>query len=125
MIGKTIVKLLKANATLLTLVNTNSIFPYVAAVDTPLPFITYAITSIDIIYTKDGWANDIVTFTVSSAHTDYSSLQNIVNEIRKALEFIDDTNIQKIMLTGFKEGFDINWEAFGNELTFEVQVNSY
>jgi hypothetical protein len=125
MIGKTITKLLKDNAQLLALVSTDNIFPYVVKEDTSLPFIVYAIDSITSGYTKDGWAGDDVTFSVMSFHTDYAILQSIVKEVRDALELDSDTGTQRIILTGFIEGFNISENAFMNKQTFLVRINSY
>lgn len=125
MIGLIIAKLLKANTDLVpALVATNNIFPYAANEDTPLPFIVYTIDSIESEYNKDGWAHDIVSFSVISFSDDYAKLQDIVSEVRTALDFIKDTNTGYIYLIGMVEDYVIE-NIFFNKLSFKVEVNKY
>ena len=125
MIGLTIAKLLKANTTLMGLVSTDNIFPYVANNDTPLPLIIYTVDTVASEYTKDGWADDVIDFSVVSFSEDYASLQSISAEVRAALELSNDTGTKRIILTGFQEGYNINENVFLNKLSFKVEVTSY
>jgi hypothetical protein len=124
-IGITIAALLRANADLLALVNTNNIFPYVADENTPLPMVVYTIDSLEPDYDKDGWNWDECSFSVVSFSEDYANLQLIATQVRTALELqkVDDTN--KIYLTGQSEGYDIGENVFLNKLTFSVVINNY
>ena len=122
MTGLTIAKLLKAHPGLLALVSAANIFPYVAQEKTPLPFIIYTVDSVTPDYTKDGWAEDNVTFSVGCVSEDYATLQNIAAEIRDALELQSDTNTKKIRMTGQVEGFNLGENAFINKQTFEIEV---
>jgi len=125
MIGETIIKLLTDSAALLVLVPENNISAYVAQEDTPLPIIVYTIDTVDADYSKDGWVNDMVVFSVISVSDKYDTLQSIVKEVRDALEMQSDTGTLRIIMTGFQEGFNIAEDAFMNKLTFQVQINNY
>ena len=129
MIGKTIQSLLVANADLIALVPEASIFPYVLNENTPLPAIVYTIDSLSPEYTKDGWVDDAIDFSVISVHTNYAALQDIVIQIRRALEIkrgtYDTTTIGRIELTGMSEGFNITENVFMNKLSFTVNKTSY
>jgi len=129
MIGKVIVSLLKANDDLTALVPEASIYPYVINENTALPAIVYVIESLTAEYTKDGWAGDACTFSVISFSDNYASLQNIVDEIRTALELkkgvIEDITYQQIYLTGHSEGFNITENVFLNKSTFSTYITSY
>jgi len=129
MIGKVISTLLKANASLLALVDTGSIFPYVINEDTDTPAIVYSVDSITPEYTKDGWTGDVNTFSVISIENDYASLQAIVTQVRAALEWKTGTTENvvywNIMMTSQEEAYNIATDVFVNKLTFEVQVISY
>jgi hypothetical protein len=120
--GTIIANLLKANADLLALVNPDNIFPYVAGEGTLLPLIIYSIDSLDPEYTKDGWHDDICGFSVTSYSADYSNLQDIVEQTRKALElkYTDDT--KKIIITGQSEGYNISEDVYLNKMSFKVEI---
>jgi hypothetical protein len=122
MTGLTIAKLLKAHPGLVALVSAANIFPYVAKEDTPLPLIIYTIDSVAPDYTKDGWAEDNIGFSVISFSEDYASLQSIASEVRDALELQNDTNTKAIRMTGQQEGFNIAENVFFNKQTFEIEV---
>jgi hypothetical protein len=126
MIGKNIASLLEANEDLLELVSADNIYPYVANEGTTLPLITYAINSVDPGYDKDGWIHDEIKFSVTSYSDDYAKLQDIVKQIRTALELkhvADSTH--RIILAGMLEGFNIAENVFMNRLMFEVTVYDY
>ena len=124
-IGITIASLLKANASLLTLVNTNNIFPYVANENTTLPLIIYTVDSLEPEYDKDCWVGDICTFSVISFSEDYANLQLIATQVRAALDTKSTTGTNRITLTGQQEGYNITEGVFLNKLTFEVSIVEY
>jgi hypothetical protein len=123
MIGLTIAKLLKADTALMTLVPSTSIFPLVVNEDIPLPWIAYRIDSVEPEYTKDGWANDVDSFSIASFSNDYANLQLITKAVRKALEMKEDTGTGRITMTGYKEESD--GLIFGTQLEFSVDITSY
>jgi hypothetical protein len=123
MIGLTIEKLLTGSGSLTALVPVASIFPYAANNDIKSPYIVYSVDSIEPTYDKNGWAGDMVTFSVASFSTDYAILQSIILEVRDALEWKTDTNMGKIYFTGIQEAFAD--PVYRSELGFKVNVNSY
>jgi len=129
MIGKVISSLLKDNASLLLLVDTDSIFPYVINEDTVLPAIVYTIDSIDPNYTKEGWSGDNIGFSVVSFSTNYSNLQDIAAQVRVALELMSGTTegitYFDILVEGQSEGYNITEDVYLNKLTFSVEVTDY
>jgi len=129
MIGKVIKSLLIANADLLALVPEASIFPYVLNENTALPAIMYMIDGSSPEYTKDGWAYDEVSFSVISMSENYNTLQDIVIQVRDALEWkrgdFDDITIEWIRVSGLSEGFNLTENVFMNRLSFTVNMKSY
>jgi hypothetical protein len=129
MIGKTIKALLTGNSTLTALVTATKMFPYVMNEDTDVPCIIYTIDSIEPEYTKKEWVLDNISFTVTSFHRDYGSLQPIVTAVRGALELKSTgsgtQDINKIYLRGFTEGYDNGADVFYTRLTFQVKINTY
>lgn len=124
MIQELIVTLLKANTSLMALVDGDNIFPYVVNEKTKFPFLVYNIESKDPDYTKDGWAGDICNFSVISVSDDYANLQLIVAQVREAIELEGGTNTQRIIMTGQQEGFNLDEEAFMNKLSFRVKITN-
>jgi hypothetical protein len=123
--GIVISGLLKANASLLALVNTANIFPYVANPDTALPLIVYRINSLEPEYDKDGWVGDFCSFSVESVSDDYSNLQLIVTQVRIALELKKlATYYDRIELTGMEEDAFQNG-IFTNVLNFSFRIIKY
>lgn len=126
MIGKAIQALLTASADLLALVPEASIFPYVLNENTSLPAIVYTIDEIETEYTKDGWVQDEYIFSVVTLSKNYEILQNIIQEVREALELksgeYGGVTLQKIYLDKFSEGFNITEDVFMNRLTFSVII---
>lgn len=120
--GITIASLLKANAGLLALVNTDNIFPYVANEGTSLPLIVYTIDSLAPEYTKDGWAGDTCNFSVVSFSQDYANLQLLAVQVRASLELKHGGDTQRIILTGQQEGYNIQDDIFLNKQTFRVKT---
>jgi len=129
MIGKTIKAIITTNAPLIALVPAANMFPYVMNEDTSLPAIIYTIDSISPEYTKGGWVNDVISFSVHSFDKDYGTLQSIVSAIRTALEMnktgTGTQNIGFITLESFDEGYDQGGDIFYNKLTFSVTINTY
>jgi hypothetical protein len=127
MIGLVIAYLLKDNADLLALVDTDNIYPYVANEDTTAPAIIYKVESITPVYDKDEWVNDECVFSVETFCKDYATLQDIASEVRVALELEKGTahgiDFQQIYLTGQSEEAFI--DGYSNKLTFSIVINSY
>jgi hypothetical protein len=129
MIGTTIVNLLEANSVLMALVPSDRIFPYIANEKTPLPLIVYMINSNVPEYTKgisvaQTWVEDACTFSVISFSNDYLVLQNIVKQVRIALEWQNDSTCHPIRLTGQNEGYNINENCFLNKLDFKTDITT-
>jgi hypothetical protein len=128
MIGKTIKSILTGNSSLVALVGTK-IFPYVMNESTTMPAVVYTIDSMEPEYTKGGWVNDSVTFTVNSFAKDYTGLQSVVSAVRTALELnhtgSGTQSINRIYLIGFNEGYDGQSDVFFNSLIFNVIINTY
>ncbi len=129
MIGKVIYSLLSTNATLTALVPATKIFPYVLNENTDLPAIVYGISEVSPEYTKDGWAQDRIDFTVVSISPSYSDLQDISTAVRGALEMgvgtVGAITIQHIHMTGMSETFLQDVNVFTNEMSFNVNVINY
>lgn len=125
MIGIAITNLLKASADLMALISESKIFPYAADVDTDLPLIIYTIDSIDPEYSKDGWEDDLIAFSVKTYSVDYATLQSIVKKVRDALELKMITGSKRIILTGMAEGFNLSENVFVNKLAFKIEVCDY
>jgi hypothetical protein len=123
MIGKVIATLLKDNTALIALVPEVNIYPYVINENTQLPAIIYTVDNLDTVYDKDGWCQDEWQFSVISFSDNYSTLQNIVEQIRLSLELKRGTDegidYKQIYLTGQSEGYNISEDVFMNKLTFE------
>ena len=125
MIGIAITNLLKASEGLMDIVSEDKIFPYAADVDTDLPLVVYTIDSINPKYSKDGWEDDLVDFSVKSYSVDYATLQDITKAVRGALELKTLTGSKRIILTGMTEGFNLSENVFMNRLTFKIEVFNY
>jgi hypothetical protein len=125
MIGIAITNLLKASADLMALISESKIFPYAADVDTDLPLIIYTIDSVDPEYSKDGWEDDLIAFSVKTYSVDYATLQSIVKKVRDALELKMITGSKRIILTGMAEGFNLSENVFVNKLAFKIEVCDY
>jgi hypothetical protein len=128
MIGKTINYLLTQDSTLVQLVGTK-IYPYVAPNNTELPCIVYKINTLTPFYTKGGWGNDVINFSVFSFHPHYDDLQAIYTRVRAALELkttgYGSQSIGQIRLESQDEGFELEGNLFYNVLNFNVTVNTY
>jgi hypothetical protein len=126
MIGKVITTLLKANADLTDIVPGDRIFPYMLNESTPLPGIVYTIEDVTPQYTKDGLHNDVCSFTIVSVSDNYNQLQDIVYQVREAVETeqgeYDGVRITRIIMTGQDEAFSINENVFINRLRFSTSI---
>ena len=129
MIVKVIKSLLDSNGDLNDLVPINNRYPYVINEGTSLPAVVYTIDSLSPEYDKDGWVLDTIEFSVVTFSNDYSSLQDIVAQVRLALELekgiVEDITIERIYLTGQAEGYNIDENCFLSKLTFVVEVKVY
>jgi len=128
MIGKVIASLLTNSTSLTTLIPSTRMYPYALNEDTPLPAIIYTIDSISTDYDKDGWVGDEYVFSVSSYSDDYKQLQNVVQQVRLALELksgtIEGIDINRIYLQSMIEGYNFVENVYLNRLTFNVFVNN-
>jgi hypothetical protein len=123
-IGTIIVDFLTANDSLLVLVPEANIYPVVANEDTPLPFIVYHYSVVNVEYEKDGWADDECNFSVSAVSGDYANLQDIVGQIRASLELQRTADTRRIQLTGIDEPAWID-NMYGQRLNFSVVIDNY
>jgi hypothetical protein len=123
-IGTLIVDFLTGSGTLLSLVPETSIYPVVANEDTPLPFIVYNHSIDSVEYEKDGWAYDACSFSVAVISNDYANLQDIITEVRAALELKRTSDTLRIQLTGTDE---IEWVdgMFGQKMNFDIIIDTY
>lgn len=126
MIGKAIANLLTTHAGLTAIVPSERIFPYVINENTALPAIIYSIDTLTSDYSKDGWVGDSFSFSVTTYSDDYLILQNIVREVRDAMELWKGTTqgitLGRIELGGMLEGFNLAEGVFVNKLTFNVYI---
>jgi len=129
MIGTVINTLLTTNDELIALLPSTSIYPYVMNEGTSLPAIIYTIDGIETAYDKDGWAGDIYDFSIVSFSDNYTTLQNIVFQVRTALEFskgtIGSITIDRVQLEGLTEGYNIAENCFLNKLSFSARITGY
>lgn len=129
MIGKVIMSLLSDSVALTALVPATKMFPYVMNENTALPALVYTIDNVSPEYDKDGWTHDQCTFSVVSFSADYSTLQDIVAEIRDALErqhgTVESIDIGWIYMRGQTEGYSPGDDVFLNKLTFDVNIINY
>jgi hypothetical protein len=129
MIAKTIKSILANNVALVALVPVARIYPYVMNEDTDLPAIIYTVDSLKANYTKGGWSNDDIEFSVHSFSKEFTLLQTIVSAVRTALELNQtgsgSQDINRIYLSSMDEGYDNNADVFFNTLIFNVVTNAY
>lgn len=123
-IGKVIYDELTSNSALTESVGTK-IYPLIAEQTTTYPFIVYNRDSItNKTYTKDGYCEDTVSFTVNCVSTDYSQGLDIANEVRKTLEKIriDDERmtIYNCRINSIDESYTDN--AYVQTLSFNCTI---
>ena len=125
LIGKTIYNKLLEDETIQSYVN-GKIFPLVAEQSTTFPFIVYYRNGIQTInYTKDGYGEDSVEFTVIAVSDKYNVSLMIANQIRKVLEIrkieSEDMLLTNIRLVGIDESWSEN--TYIQTLNFQCTVN--
>ena len=103
------------------------IYPVIAEQSTRYPFSVYYRTGLESVnYTKDGYGEDSVNFTIAVVADKYFLSCDIANEIRKALEsqrmLADDMIISNVRLLGVDESYEDN--AYVQRLNFECKVNN-
>ena len=129
MLAKVIKTLLDNSAALNALIPILSRYPYVINTDTDFPAMVYTINRVDPGYDKDGWVGDNCEFSIMTFTDNYTSLQDIVSEVRTALELKDgtvsDIDIEYIYLIDQEEGYNIEESCFINKLTFTVSITKY
>lgn len=134
MTGQVIKKLLSESAELMELIPTDRIFPYVINEGTPLPAMVYTIDAINPEYSKDGWANDTVSFSLVIFSENYATLQQMITLSRLALDFKfgdigiteeDTIKIGHIYFNGQSEGYSLAEDAFLSRLSFTVNTYNY
>ena len=125
LIGKDIYEKLMGDATIQSYVE-GRIFPLVAEQSTKFPFIVYWRNEIqNVNYTKDGYNEDLVEFTVVAASDKYNVSLRLANQIRKVLEVrkiaSEDMIISNIRLVGIDESWSEN--TYIQTLNFTCTVN--
>jgi len=129
MVAKVIKTLLDNSAALNALIPILSRYPYVINTDTDFPAMVYTVDRVDPEYDKSGWVGDTCEFSIMTFTDNYTSLQNIVSEVRSALELKDGTisgiDIEFIYLIDQEEGYNLEEACFINKLTFKVFITKY
>lgn len=134
MTGQVIKKLLSESAELMELIPIDRIFPYVINEGTPLPAMVYTIDTINPEYTKDGWANDTISFSLIIFSENYATLQQMITLSRLALDFKfgdigiteeDTIKIGHIYFNSQSEGYSLAEDAFLSRLSFTVNTYNY
>lgn len=102
------------------------VFPLVAEQSTTFPFIVYYRNGVqNTNYTKDGYSEDSVEFTVIAVSNKYDSSLMIANQIRKVLEkkkiTSEDMVITNIRLVDIDESWSDN--SYIQTLNFLCTVN--
>ncbi len=125
LIGKTIYNKLLEDNVIQSYVE-GRIFPLVAEQSTNYPFIVYWRNEIQSInYTKDGYGEDSVEFTVVAVSDKYNVSLQIANQIRKVLEIrkiaSEDMIVSNIRLVGIDESWSEN--TYIQTLNFSCTVN--
>lgn len=125
LIGKTIYNKLLEDNVIQSYVE-GRIFPLVAEQSTNYPFIVYWRNEIQSInYTKDGYGEDSVEFTVVAVSDKYNVSLRIANQIRKVLEIrkiaSEDMIVSNIRLVGIDESWSEN--TYIQTLNFSCTVN--
>ena len=123
-ITKYVLKLLKANTTLMDLVPYDKIYPIAATEGTTFPFIVITRDSVLPAYNKDGCFEDTVTVTATVVTDKYNVSYAIASEIRNSLEGkrYKDDNIYISQITMQSANETIYNNAFIQQLTFVLKV---
>ena len=125
LIGRTIYDKIMEDEELQSYVN-GRVFPLIAEQTTSFPFIIYWRTSIQSSnYTKDGFNEDSVEFSVVAVSENYTQSLLIANRIRKVLE-VRKISGEDILVTDVKMvGIDETWNdnSYIQTLNFTCTVN--
>ena len=126
LIGKAIYNVLMEDETIQRYVS-GRVFPLVAEQSTNYPFIVYWRNGVQSVnYTKDGYGEDSVDFTVLAVSDKYQVSILIANLIRMVLEkrriISEDMLITNVRLVGIDESWSDN--AYIQTLNFQCTVNS-
>ena len=102
----------------------SKIYPLVAENTTTFPFVTYYRDNISpISFTKDGYCQDEVYFTINVVSDHYTQTLEIANIIRKLMEGLrGDNNIYDCYMTNIDENFVEN--SYVQTLQFQCKVES-
>lgn len=102
----------------------SKIYPLVAENTTTFPFVTYYRDNISpISFTKDGYCQDEVYFTINVVSDQYSQTLEIANIIRKLMEGLrGDNNIYDCHMTNIDENFVEN--SYVQTLQFQCKFES-
>lgn len=100
------------------------IYPLVAENTTTFPFVTYYRDNISpISFTKDGYCQDEVYFTINVVSDHYTQTLEIANIIRKLMEGLrGDDNIYDCHMTNIDENFVEN--SYVQTLQFQCKFES-
>ena len=102
----------------------SKIYPLVAENTTTFPFVTYYRDNISpISFTKDGYCQDEVYFTINVVSDHYTQTLEIANIIRKLMEGLrGDDNIYDCHMTNIDENFVEN--SYVQTLQFKCKFES-
>lgn len=102
----------------------SKIYPLVAENTTTFPFVTYYRDNISpISFTKDGYCQDEVYFTINVVSDQYTQTLEIANIIRKLMEGLrGDDNIYDCHMTNIDENFVEN--SYVQTLQFQCKFES-
>lgn len=102
----------------------SKIYPLVAENTTTFPFVTYYRDNISpISFTKDGYCQDEVYFTINVVSDHYTQTLEIANIIRKLMEGLrGDDNIYDCHMTNIDENFVEN--SYVQTLQFQCKFES-
>ena len=123
-ITKYVLKLLKANTSLMALVPYERIYPIYAKQGTTFPYIVINRDSVLSAYSKDGCFEDTVTVTAIAIADKYDVSVSIASDIRNSLEdkSYKDDNIYISQITMKSANETTYNNAFIQQLTFVLKV---
>lgn len=104
------------------------VFPVIAEEGTNFPFIIYQRNNIFTSeFSKDGYSEDTVEFSIMVASTQYEESCDIANEVRKVLEkkykVFDNMEINDCRMVGISEIYSEN--AYVQSLSFQCVINKH
>lgn len=126
-IGKYIYYTLTENSTVGDYVGFK-VYPVIAEESTSFPFIIYRRNNISTTgYSKDGYSEDTVDFSVMVASKKYDESCEIANEIRKQLEkkfkVFDNMEISDCRMVGISESY--SEDSYVQSLDFQCTINKH